>query len=59
MGWFTQIPKEWRWCLMMKIRSAMSWFKPNPVLILWAALLLPWVEGIAVPLRPHPDEITS
>jgi hypothetical protein len=44
---------------MMKITSVMSWFTPNPVWILWVALLLPWVQGIAVPLGPRPDEITG
>jgi len=44
---------------MMKIRSAVPWFKPNPALILWAALLLLWVEGIAVPLSPRLGEISS
>ncbi len=41
---------------MTKIRSALSWLKPSQVWIVAAALLLPWVEGIAVPLSPCPDE---
>ena len=56
--WFAQVPNGWRWCLMTKIRSAVLWLKPSPVWVVWAALLLPVAEGIAVPLRPRSDEAT-
>ena len=42
---------------MAKFRSVGQWFKPGPVWFLWAALLLPVVEGIAVPFRPRPGEV--
>lgn len=41
---------------MIRIRSTLSWFKPSPVWVMWAALLLPVVEGIAVPLSPRTGE---
>lgn len=41
---------------MTKIRSALSWLKPSRVWVVGAALLLPWAEGIAVPLSPRPGE---
>jgi hypothetical protein len=33
-----------------------GWFKANLLWFLWAALLLPWVDGIAVPFNPRRGE---
>lgn len=37
---------------MGKVRSLVSAVRPKSILVLWAALLLPWVEGVAVLLSP-------
>ena len=45
VDWFTHNP-DWRWWLMMNIRSMLRRLKSSAIpMVVGAALLLPWVVG--------------